>query len=137
MKMKKCGIRFGFLVPLLALAGLSAAVMVLWNVLVPGIFGLATLNYWQAAGLFILGRLLFGGFGGFGHRTEVLGRRRNSLQNKWMKMTPEERKEFIKKRHFGHDFHHHHHHHPFFGNHPFDENCPFDEVDNPSKEDGK
>ncbi len=39
-------------------------IMWLWNWLMPEIFGLTTLTYWQAVGLFILFKLLFGGLGG-------------------------------------------------------------------------
>lgn len=35
-------------------------IMLLWNWLMPEIFGLGEINYWQGFGLFILGRLLFG-----------------------------------------------------------------------------
>ncbi len=38
-------------------------VQLLWNWLMPGIFGLATIGYWQAFGLVILGKLIFGGVG--------------------------------------------------------------------------
>lgn len=37
-------------------------VMHLWNWLMPELFGLATINFWKAAGIVILARLLFGGF---------------------------------------------------------------------------
>jgi len=43
---------------------LSFAVMWLWNALMPQIFGLGTITYWQGVGLALLGRLLLGGFGG-------------------------------------------------------------------------
>lgn len=33
----------------------------LWNSLMPDIFGLGTINYWQALGIIVLSRLLFGG----------------------------------------------------------------------------
>lgn len=33
----------------------------LWNALMPEIFGLGTIGYWQAVGLVILAKLLFGG----------------------------------------------------------------------------
>jgi len=46
---------------LLALLGL--VVMLLWNWLMPDIFGLKTLNYWQAWGLLILSTILFKGLG--------------------------------------------------------------------------
>lgn len=38
-------------------------VMLLWNWLMPAIFGLKEITYWQAAGLVILARLLFGSYG--------------------------------------------------------------------------
>ena len=40
----------------------GAVVMWLWNWLMPVIFHLGVITYWQAVGLAILGRLLFGGF---------------------------------------------------------------------------
>lgn len=50
-----------------------ALLQFLWNKLMPEIFGLKTIDYWQALGLFILSKLLFGrGFGksgpGFGRK---------------------------------------------------------------------
>lgn len=39
-------------------------VMLLWNWLMPLIFSLPEINYWQAAGIVILARLIFGGLGG-------------------------------------------------------------------------
>ncbi|MBN1615625.1 MAG: hypothetical protein JW950_14275 [Deltaproteobacteria bacterium] len=42
---------------------LGVFVMWLWNWLMPEIFGLKQISYWQAFGLLFLGRLLFGGFG--------------------------------------------------------------------------
>lgn len=35
----------------------------LWNGLMPGIFGVGTITYWQAFGIIILAKLLFGSFG--------------------------------------------------------------------------
>ena len=62
----------------------------LWNYLMPGLFGLRMITFWQAIGLMLLGRLLFGGFrpgrGGFGWRREMMHR--------WEQMTPEEREKF-------------------------------------------
>lgn len=37
-------------------------VMLLWNWLMPTIFGLTTITFWQAAGIVLLARLIFGGF---------------------------------------------------------------------------
>ncbi|MTI30227.1 hypothetical protein [Xanthovirga aplysinae] len=39
-------------------------VMWLWNALMPELFGLKEINYWQAVGILILFKILFGGFGG-------------------------------------------------------------------------
>ena len=53
------------LIAFFALA-LGAIVMVLWNWLMPSLFGLATINYWQGFGILVLAQLLFGGH--TGHR---------------------------------------------------------------------
>jgi hypothetical protein len=88
------------------IAGIGAIVMLLWNGLMPGIFGLTGINFWQALGLFALSRVLFGGFGG-GRIFDAHRRfHKNHIREKWIKMTPEERKEFIYNRHFGHGIGH-------------------------------
>ncbi len=38
-------------------------VMILWNWLMPAVFRLGEITYWQAFGLVILAKLIFGGFG--------------------------------------------------------------------------
>ena len=40
----------------------------LWNALLPGLFGVPQVTFWQALGLLALSRILFGGFGGGGSR---------------------------------------------------------------------
>lgn len=93
--------KFRFLMPigfLLIIAAFSTIVMLLWNWLMPEIFGLATICFWQAVGLFILARIIFGGFGFGGRRHAMREHQRNHIREKWMKMTPEQRKEFIKRR---------------------------------------
>lgn len=40
------------------------ALMYLWNWLMPLIFGLPVITFWQALGLCLLSKILFGGFGG-------------------------------------------------------------------------
>ncbi len=45
----------------------SAVVMLLWNSLLPEIFGVKAITYWQAAGVLVLSKILFGGIGR-GHR---------------------------------------------------------------------
>jgi hypothetical protein len=63
-------------------------VAALWNWLMPPLFGLGTITFWQALGLFALGRIVFGGFRGFG------GHRRHHLHERWKDMTPEQRESF-------------------------------------------
>lgn len=63
----------------------------LWNWLMPPIFGLHAIGFWQAIGLLLLGKLLFGGFRGPGGH----GRHwRHRMQERWEAMTPEEREKF-------------------------------------------
>lgn len=79
------------LIAAVALAVVSFIVMSLWNVLVPQIFGLRTITFWQALGLLILSKLLFGGFrpGPAGHQ-----RWKRRMMERWEQMSPEERKQF-------------------------------------------
>jgi len=59
------GIGFGVAgIGLIALCGW--VVMLLWNWLMPEIFGLRSLTYWQAWGLLALSTILFKGFGSGG-----------------------------------------------------------------------
>ena len=75
----------------LAVAVFGFIVMTLWNWLVPAVFGLRTIGFWQALGLLVLSKILFGGFrGGPGHG----GHWRRRMRARWEKMTPEEREEF-------------------------------------------
>ncbi len=66
-------------------------VMALWNWLMPTLFGLKPIGFWQALGVFILSKILFGGFGGGGRRGGHPGRR---IRERWARMTPEERERF-------------------------------------------
>ena len=44
------------------LFGLSGALLFLWNAILPEFTHLSKINYWQALGLLVLARILFGGF---------------------------------------------------------------------------
>lgn len=66
----------------------SAIVMLLWNWLLPGLFGLHSITYWQALGLFILSRILFGRLGSGGFRRHWHHR---NWKERWAGMTPGER----------------------------------------------
>ena len=73
-----------------AIAVLGFLVMGLWNALLPPLFGLRALHFWQALGLLLLARILFGGFH---HRHGGRGHHRRMLQ-RWERMSPEERERF-------------------------------------------
>jgi len=78
---------------IVAIAGFGSAVYQLWNWLMPGLFHLPVISFWQAVGLLGLSWLLFGGWRGFGwrdHRRQW----RHRLMERWTEMTPEEREKF-------------------------------------------
>jgi Ca2+/H+ antiporter, TMEM165/GDT1 family len=86
-KLRFVGVRFivfGLVFALVVGFGVSA----LWNALVPAIFNLPTITFWQAIGLVILSRIFFGHFGG--------GRRfsKARLARGWGSLTPEQRARF-------------------------------------------
>ncbi len=66
------------------------AVSLLWNWLLPALFGWHTITFWQAVGLLALCRILFGGLGRHGYGR---GRRRDRAEI-WARLTPEERERF-------------------------------------------
>jgi hypothetical protein len=61
----------------------------LWNWLLPPLFGWRQVTFWQALGLLVLCRILFGG----GHGRRGAGRSdvRRRIAERWERMTPEER----------------------------------------------
>jgi hypothetical protein len=76
---------------ILFIALCGEVVMHLWNWLLPALFGWHAIGFWQALGLLVLCRILFGGFAGRGcHR----GGHRAALAERWERMTPEERERF-------------------------------------------
>jgi hypothetical protein len=82
-----------FVVAPLALVGFLAicgeVVLHLWNWLAPALFGWHPITFWQALGLLVLCRLLFGGLGSRGGSGR--GKWRRDRAERWEKMTPEER----------------------------------------------
>jgi len=77
-----------FAIAFMALFGF--VVMWLWNWLMPDLFGLRSIGYWQAWGLIVLGKILVGGFHGGGGA----GRWRHRMMERCEQMTPEEREKF-------------------------------------------
>jgi hypothetical protein len=86
-KIRCVGVRF-IVIGVVAVAAFSLVVMGLWNWLAPAVFGGHTISFWQALGLLVLSRILFGGF---------RGRHGHGMHSRFKftsEMTPEEREEF-------------------------------------------
>ena len=66
-------------------------VRLLWNWLLPPLFGWRQITFWQALALLALCRILFGGLGMHGPARSNVRRR---VAERWAKMTPEERERF-------------------------------------------
>ena len=76
-------------------------VRLLWNWLLPPLFGWREITFWQALGLLALCRILFGGKGFHGGRRRYAsfrqrfgGRMADRVAERWDHMTPEERERF-------------------------------------------
>jgi hypothetical protein len=72
-------------------------VMYLWNWLIPTLFGGPIVTFWQALGLLILSKILFGGFKGgrsHGYNRSHWG---NGWKQKFKEMSPEDRVAFKAK----------------------------------------
>jgi hypothetical protein len=83
-----------------AIGVLSWVVMSLWNLLVPSLFHGPAVGFWQAAGLLVLSRILFGGLRGRGGPRGHWGHqswREQMWRERWEKMTPEERRQLRAK----------------------------------------
>ena len=101
MKNHSCR-KFLFIIPLIVLAVLalfSLAVFGLWNGVLTQVLAVKTITYWQALGLLVLARILFGGFPG--RRGGAFGPpwRRRRMMERWQSLTPEQREEL--RRRFG------------------------------------
>ena len=87
---------FGILLLIfIAIVAGGQSVLQLWNWLVPNLFGLKPITFWQAVGLLALCRLLFGGFGlaGGPRRRSEWGHR---MRERFGHMTPEQRDAFFR-----------------------------------------
>lgn len=97
---------FVIVFPIVAAAiidGMSEGVHELWNWLMPAMFKLPSIGFWQAVGLLVLSWLPFGGFGWLGRDP---GRRlaRRSMAERWTHMSAEERamlREGLRRRRCG------------------------------------
>ena len=80
------------------IAVFGTAVHLLWNGLMPQLFGLPHLGFWQGVGLLTLSWLLFGGWRGMPFRGRHRGwRHHRDHRARWESLTPEERVE-LKRR---------------------------------------
>jgi len=79
------------LIGIAAIALFGVVIMSLWNWLAPAVFGLRAITFWQALGLLILSKILFGGFRG---RPGFGGRWSRPMKERWERMSPEEREKF-------------------------------------------
>ena len=75
---------------------ISYVVMLLWNNLLPGILHVGIITFWQAMGIFILCKILFG-FGKGGPRMGGGAWGRKGWEDKIKNMSPEERELFKEK----------------------------------------
>ena len=66
-------------------------VMRLWNWLLPPLFDFRQLTFWQAIGILALCRILFGSHGFRGSRSNFRRRMQERMDERWERMTPEER----------------------------------------------
>jgi hypothetical protein len=76
-------------IAVVAIAVLGAVVMALWNWLAPSLFSAPQIGFWQALGLLLLAKILFGGWRGGGR-----GYWRARMMDRWERMSDEEREKF-------------------------------------------
>jgi hypothetical protein len=68
--------------------------MWLWNTLVPALFSGPVITFWQAIGLLVLSKILFGGFRGGRHWGKPRGPWGARMRARWENMNEEERAKF-------------------------------------------
>lgn len=77
-------------------AALSGVVMLLWNAIIPSVIGWGAVSYLQAAGLFVLCRLLFTGIFPMQRRPRS-AKFRAELRERVEGMSRSERRDYIKE----------------------------------------
>jgi Ca2+/H+ antiporter, TMEM165/GDT1 family len=90
-------IKRAIFIPIAIAAGVflfGFVVMSLWNWLLPGLLGVGAITFWQALGILILAKILFGSFHGGPGRHKYHHRYHHDWHKKWMQMTPDERARF-------------------------------------------
>lgn len=85
---------------LAAVAGVfifTGVVMLLWNAILPAVLHVGLISFWQAMGILVLAKLLFGGFRGRRHMGGMHWKHR--MRMRWNNMTDEEKEKY--KQRFG------------------------------------
>ena len=79
-------------------SAMSFLVMMLWNQLMPALFGVSTITFWQSLGILVLAKLIFGfsrgwsgGHWGGHHRHQYW---KSKMEDRLKNMSPEERDRF-------------------------------------------
>jgi hypothetical protein len=80
----------------LALFAFGSIVMLLWNAILPAVIHVTPINFWQALGILILSKILFGGFKGGGGRWGDRRRHmwKDQMEKKLSNMSVEEKEKF-------------------------------------------
>jgi hypothetical protein len=74
----------------------SMVVMWLWNAILPDLIGVHPIRFWQAAGLLVLCRILFGGFPSKRHSKHI-SKKHTYWRDKWMNMSDDDKVQFKEK----------------------------------------
>ncbi len=90
---KKRGLKFAIFA-MIGVAGFGLAVLQLWNTLMPSIFGLHTITFWQALGLLALSWILFGRLGMSRFRPAYASHWRHRMAERLEQMPPDQREKF-------------------------------------------
>jgi len=99
--MSRRGRRLAWMIPL-GIVGMVVFIFIggeivklLWNWLLPPLFGWREITFWQGFGILALCRILFGHHGWRGGPRYVARRRiRERMHERWQQMTPEEQERY-------------------------------------------
>lgn len=89
MKKTNGKIKWGILFVPIFIGGIflfTWGLMALWNAILPAVLGVKAINFWQAMGIFVLSKILFGFNSGWGGKRSRWRERREKYNN----MPPEE-----------------------------------------------
>lgn len=81
----------------LAVFAIGNVITYLWNEILVELTAVKPINFWQSIGLFILSRILFGGFRWGGQHRAHWKKKKAKWREKWSNMSDEERETFKQK----------------------------------------